>query len=253
MIGLTVSQNVDLDLFKDYPEVKGFQITVPHNSRNTQQMLINMEKNITRFREAGYWTIIHAPFWINVCNHQRKSLFQNSINHLKLLGRLGARNIVTHVGCYYPQAQFRKEDIPEALFAESIAKLAESYDEPTKLLIENTVGNRYGSDPGSLENILAVLQEPLGVCVDSCHLYTGDSLLLKDIEGSFDTIHLNPIPEKHTAGSHRDRHGKYALTDCLQHKREDFLSLLEKYKDIPVILENSDFQYQKTSLKYLRG
>ena len=121
------------------------------------------------------------------------------------------------------------------------------------MLLENTSGNSLNSDPGMLLSLINLRLEHLGLCVDTCHLYTGEGLLLNDVLGSFEMVHLNPIPEKHKAFNHKDRHGKYSLVDCLQVDRLGYLGLMDRFGDVPVVLENSDVDIALRSVMYLRG
>jgi len=253
MIAIQVPLSFDQKLLDKYPEIKGVQVTFPSPCRNVVSVLSKIKDLIEYHHNAGYFVSIHSPFWINVCNHLRQNLFKNSVRMLSDLGNLGADYLVTHVGCYYPKDEFLKAEIPQDLLIESLKKLSGSYQGETKLLLENTSGNSLNSDPGMLENLLKVPLSGIGICVDTCHLFTGEGHLLKDLDGSFDMVHLNPIPEKHKAFSHRDRHGAYSLLDCVQLDRGAYLRLVDRFSDIPVVLENNDVDISFKSIRFLRG
>ena len=171
MIGIHVPLSFDLKLLDEYPEVKGVQFTFPSPCRNVQSMFKSIAKLVDTYHTEGHFVSIHAPFWINVCNYNRRVLFKNSIRVLNDLGNLGADYVVTHVGCYYPRDEFKQEAIPSELFRESLELLRQSYTGKTRLLLENTSGNSLNSDPGMLKTLLELKTPEIGICVDTCHFY----------------------------------------------------------------------------------
>ena len=123
-------------------------------------------------------------------------------------------------------------------------------EQSTTVLLETMAGK--GSEVGrnfqELREILdrVELQEKMGVCLDTCHVYDGGYDIVNDLDGVLDTfdrvigltrlkaVHLND--SMYGLGSHRDRHakigegkiGKEAIVRIINHPA---------LKDLPFYLE----------------
>ena len=127
-------------------------------------------------------------------------------------------------------------------------------EQSTTVLLETMAGK--GSEVGrnfqELREILdrVELQEKMGVCLDTCHVYDGGYDIVNDLDGVLDTfdrvigltrlkaVHLND--SMYGLGSHRDRHakigegkiGKEAIVRIINHPA---------LKDLPFYLETPNF------------
>jgi len=94
-------------------------------------------------------------------------------------------------------------------------KALESLEVDVPVLIENTAGGdnamaRHVDAIEALWEAIDGVEQPVGFCLDTCHLHAGgDDVLdatkrLRDIVGRIDLVHLNDSRDE--AGSGRDRH-----------------------------------------------
>jgi len=123
-------------------------------------------------------------------------------------------------------------------------------DQKTIILLETMAGK--GSEVGrSFEEIKAIidkveLNEKLGVCLDTCHVYDGGYDIVNDLDGvlsEFDkvigldrlkAIHLND--SKNPFASHKDRHEKIGDGSLGLEAIERIINH-EKLMDLPFFLE----------------
>ncbi|MBR1512244.1 MAG: deoxyribonuclease IV, partial [Acidaminococcaceae bacterium] len=140
-------------------------------------------------------------------------------------------------------------------------------EQTTTVLLETMAGK--GSEVGcTFEELAAILkkvklQDKMGVCLDTCHIWDGGYDIVNDLEGvveQFDriigldrlkAIHLND--SLNGCGSHKDRHacigagkiGLEALTGVINHPR---------LKHLPFFLETpNDLEGYKKEIALLRG
>ena len=140
-------------------------------------------------------------------------------------------------------------------------------EQSTTVLLETMVGK--GSEVGrnfqELREILdrVELQEKMGVCLDTCHVYDGGYDIVNDLDGVLDTfdrvigltrlkaVHLND--SMYGLGSHRDRHakigegkiGKEAIVRIINHPA---------LKDLPFYLETpNDLEGYASEIAFLRS
>ena len=126
-------------------------------------------------------------------------------------------------------------------------------------------GSEVGRNFQELREILdrVELQEKMGVCLDTCHVYDGGYDIVNDLDGVLDTfdrvigltrlkaVHLND--SMYGLGSHRDRHakigegkiGKEAIVRIINHPA---------LKDLPFYLETpNDLEGYASEIAFLRS
>ena len=126
-------------------------------------------------------------------------------------------------------------------------------------------GDEIGRTFEELESIIEKIDmdEKVGVCIDTCHIYDGGYDIVNDLDGVIDefdsiigldrlkAIHLND--SKYGLNSHKDRHEKIgmgkigidAITEIINHK---------KLRDLPFYLETpNDVEGYKEEIGLLRG
>ncbi len=183
-------------------------------------------------REAGSpVTVSHDSYLINLASpddDQRARSIESFATELRRCHALGIQYLVSHPGNYM--------DDRDAGIARNAAAIAQAlHDEPgdTILCLETTAGTgtALGATFEELAAIIAGLPAGLrarvGVCVDTCHIYSAGYDIVTDFDGvmaQFDRIlgldrlrvwHLND--SKTPFNSHRDRHeliGEGSLGDA---------------------------------------
>ena len=209
--------------------------------------------------------IAHAPYIINLASKSEKtrnnaySIFEDDLERLSHL----PNNMYNfHPGSHVQQGVEKGIE----LISESLNNLIKE-DQKTIVLLETMAGK--GTEIGrtfeELQNIIEKvdLDEKVGVCLDTCHIYDGGYDIVNNLDGvidEFDTIigldrlkaiHLND--SKHGLNSHKDRHEKIglgkigldAITEIINH---------EKLRDLPFFLETpNDVEGYKEEIKLLRN
>lgn len=162
----------------------------------------------------------HDSYLINLASPDatlRARSLDSFVSELRRCEALGLQFLVSHPGNYMDD---RASGI--ARNAASIVEGLERAPGNTMLLLETTAGSGtvLGATFEELAELIARVSEPLrrriGVCVDTCHIYSAGYTLVGDFEGVWtrfaDVIgmerlrmmHLND--SKTPFGSHRDRH-----------------------------------------------
>ena len=191
---------------------------------------------IARFRAAltaagSPVTVSHDSYLINLASPDdamRARSLQSFKTELRRCHALGIQYLVSHPGNYM--------DDRDAGIARNAAAIATAlHDEPgdTTLCLETTAGTgtALGATFEELAAIIAAIPDPLrqrvGVCVDTCHIYSAGYDIVTDFDGvisAFDRVigldrlkvwHLND--SKTPFNSHRDRHeliGEGSLGDA---------------------------------------
>ncbi len=200
--------------------------------------------------------VAHAPYTMNLCSAKpdvREFGFNMLLDDMQRMEYTPNQYYNFHPGSHTGQgAETGIEQIAEAL--NKILKPEQS----TTVLLETMAGK--GSEVGGrFEELQAILervtlQEKMGVCLDTCHIWDGGYDIVNDLDGvlaEFDRIiglnrlyavHLND--SMNPCGSHKDRHQKLgqgcigleALTRVVNHPA---------LKHLPFILEtpNEDDGY----------
>ncbi len=209
--------------------------------------------------------LAHAPYTLNPCSATEKTrefarlTMEDDLKRMKFTpGQLYNFHPGSHTG------QGAEKGIEEiaALLNELLKP-----EQTTTVLLETMAGK--GSEVGrTFEELAAILkkvklQEKMGVCLDTCHIWDGGYDIVNDLEGvveQFDriigldrlkAIHLND--SLNGCGSHKDRHacigagkiGLEALTGVINHPR---------LKHLPFFLETpNDLEGYKKEIALLRG
>lgn len=181
--------------------------------------------------------VAHAPYTLNPCAKEEKTLefARNTMqDDLRRMEFVPGNFYNFHPGSHVGQGT-----------EEGIRKIAETLDlamfegQTTIVLLETMAGK--GTEVGrSFEELAAILsrvqlQEKMGVCLDTCHVFDGGYDIVRDLDGvleQFDkliglerlkAVHLND--SLNICGSHKDRHacigagniGLEALTAVINH------------------------------------
>ena len=209
--------------------------------------------------------LAHAPYTLNPCSATEKTrefarlTMEDDLKRMKFTpGQLYNFHPGSHTG------QGAEKGIEEiaALLNELLKP-----EQTTTVLLETMAGK--GSEVGrTFEELAAILkkvklQDKMGVCLDTCHIWDGGYDIVNDLEGvveQFDriiglerlkAIHLND--SLNGCGSHKDRHacigagkiGLEALTGVINHPR---------LKHLPFFLETpNDLEGYKKEIALLRG
>ena len=194
------------------------------NPRGSKAKSID-QKDVERFhvfsRENGIERILaHAPYTLNACSkdpHVREFALETMADDLVRMEYVPGNCYNFHPGSHVGQGA--EEGI--RLIADTLNQILKP-EQTTTVLLETMSGK--GSEVGkSFEEIRAILdrvelQEHMGVCLDTCHVYDAGYDIVNDLDGvleQFDrtiglsrlrAIHLND--SKNPFASHKDRHEK---------------------------------------------
>lgn len=192
--------------------------------------------------------LAHAPYTMNACAKDeglREFAKNTMLDDIMRLDNIEGAMYNFHPGSHVSQGVEVGIDYISSMLNEVITE-----DQKTIILLETMAGK--GSEVGrSFEEIKAIidkvnLNDKLGVCLDTCHVYDGGYDIVNNLDGvlaEFDriiglnrlkAIHLNDT--KNPFESHKDRHEKIgdgflgieAITRIINH---------EKLKDLPFFLE----------------
>ena len=219
-------------------------------------------------KENGIVSVLaHAPYTMNACAKDeglREFAKNTMIDDIMRLENVSGDMYNFHPGSHVGQGAEVGIEYISAMLNEVIKK-----EQKTLILLETMAGK--GSEVGrSFEEIKAIidkvdLNEKLGVCLDTCHVYDAGYDVVNDLDNvlnEFDrvigleklkAIHLND--SKNPFESHKDRHEKIgdgflgveAITRIINH---------EKLKDLPFFLETPNeidgYEREIALLKTLR-
>lgn len=192
--------------------------------------------------------LAHAPYTMNACAKDeglREFAKNTMLDDIMRLDNIEGAMYNFHPGSHVSQGVEVGIDYISSMLNEVITE-----NQKTIILLETMAGK--GSEVGrSFEEIKAIidkvnLNDKLGVCLDTCHVYDGGYDIVSDLDGvlnEFDriiglerlkAIHLNDT--KNPFESHKDRHEKIgdgflgieAITRIINH---------EKLRDLPFFLE----------------
>ncbi len=200
-------------------------------------------------KENGILSVLaHAPYTMNACAKDaglREFAKNTMLDDIMRLDNIEGAMYNFHPGSHVSQGADVGIDYISSMLNEVIKP-----DQKTIILLETMSGK--GSEVGrNFEEIRAIidkvqLNEKLGVCLDTCHVYDGGYDIVNDLDNvllEFDriigldrlkAIHLNDT--KNPFESHKDRHEKIgeghlgidAITRIINH---------EKLRDLPFFLE----------------
>jgi deoxyribonuclease-4 len=172
-------------------------------------------------RDHAFGPIVaHAPYTINPCSadeNTREFARQTMADDLRRMDFLPGNFYNFHPGSHVKQGV----ETGIALIIDALNEVLYP-EQQTTVLLETMAGK--GSEIGrSFEELRAILdgvtlQDKLGVCLDTCHVYDGGYDIVSDLDGvlaEFDRVigldrlkalHLND--SMNPMGSHKDRHQK---------------------------------------------
>lgn len=195
-------------------------------------------------REHAFATILaHAPYTLNACSAEEKT---RQFAELVMKDDLGRMEYLPHSfynfhpGSHVGQGAEHGIELITGLLNKLLTP-----EQTTTVLLETMSGK--GTEVGrsfeELKQILdgVVLQEKMGVCLDTCHVYDAGYDIVQDLEGvlhAFDqtvgleklrAIHLND--SMNPFASHKDRHAKIgqgkigieAITRLINHPQLKYL------------------------------
>lgn len=207
----------------------------------------------------------HAPYVVNLASKSEKTrnnsyeIFEDDLKRLSVL----PENLYNfHPGSHVGQGAQKGID----LISSSLNKLIHD-EQKTTILLETMAGK--GTEIGRtfdelqmiIENV--EIDEKIGVCLDTCHVYDAGYDIKNDLDGVIDefdsvigldrlkAIHLND--SKFGINSHKDRHEKIgngelgldAIVNIINHK---------SLRELPFFLETpNDVEGYKEEIKLLRG
>lgn len=168
----------------------------------------------------GMESYIHAPYYINFASGNDRISHGSAAAIREELERgttLGVKYVMTHLGSSKDLGQ-------EEATKQTIERIKTIFLKPgkwtTKLLLENSAGasGAIGTNFKELGQILDGVNEDIGICLDTCHLYASGYAIrtpkeISDMLNIFkDSIALDKIKLLHTNDSkfelseHKDRH-----------------------------------------------
>jgi deoxyribonuclease-4 len=192
--------------------------------------------------------LAHAPYRMNACSKDaglREFAKNTMLDDIFRLDNIEGALYNFHPGSHVGQG----EEVGIQLIADMLNEVLKP-DQKTTILLETMAGK--GSEVGrSFEEIRAIidkveLDEKLGVCLDTCHVFDGGYDIVNDLDGVIDefdrvigldrlkAIHLND--SLNFLGCHKDRHAKIgeggiglqAITKIINHP---------KLRNLPFFLE----------------
>lgn len=209
--------------------------------------------------------LAHAPYVINLASKSEKTrnnayeIFEDDLERLSHL----PNNLYNfHPGSHVGQGV----DVAIELISDALNKLIQE-DQKTIVLLETMAGK--GTEIGrtfeELQSIIELveLDEKIGVCLDTCHVYDAGYDIKNDLDSVIDefdsvigldrlkAIHLND--SKFGLNSHKDRHEKIgqgelgldAIVNIINHN---------KLRNLPFYLETpNDVEGYGDEIKLLRG
>ena len=172
-------------------------------------------------KEKNFAKILaHAPYTLNACaekEYVREFAYNTMLDDLKRMEFVPGNLYNFHPGSHVGQGMEKGIELISSLLNSILWK-----EQTTTVLLETMAGK--GSEVGSkfeeLREIIdrVELQEKMGVCLDTCHVYDGGYDIVNDLDGvltEFDkiigldrlkAIHIND--SKNPFSSHKDRHEK---------------------------------------------
>ncbi|SHF07187.1 deoxyribonuclease IV [Alkalibacter saccharofermentans] len=200
--------------------------------------LKDIEKFTKLFNENGFAPLFaHGPYTMNLCSDKRdirdfaKNVFKEDLERLKLLPE---SYYIFHPGSHVGQGVEKGIDYIVEAMNDAIKEDCE-----TTVLLEGMSGK--GTEIGGrLEELKLIIDgvkhnKKVGICIDSCHLYSAGYDVVKDLDGVIEEIdksvgmdklmavHLND--SKMEFASNKDRHevlgkgtlGKEAIINIINH------------------------------------
>jgi deoxyribonuclease-4 len=151
--------------------------------------------------------IVHAAYLYNLANADKRDLIKSSvIKELDDATTISAP-VVIHTGseknkskivpevCRTIREIFETATDKTIEYATALDIPLDEFVDSRKLLLENAAGegNKIGSDLSELQNIIEELgDERIGICIDTCHLFSAGRLRKDRISEDLGAIFMNP-------------------------------------------------------------
>ena len=200
-------------------------------------------------KEKGFAKILaHAPYTLNPCaekEYVREFAYNTMLDDLKRMEFVPNNLYNFHPGSHVGQGTEMGIDLISKLLNSILWK-----EQTTTVLLETMAGK--GSEVGGkfeeLREIIdrVELDDKMGVCLDTCHIYDGGYDIVNDLDGvltQFDkiigldrlkAIHIND--SKNPFASHKDRHEKIGDGSIGQEAFERIINH-PALRDLPFFLE----------------
>lgn len=200
-------------------------------------------------KEKGFAKILaHAPYTLNPCaekEYVREFAYNTMLDDLKRMEFVPDNMYNFHPGSHVGQGTEMGIDLISKLLNSILWK-----EQTTTVLLETMAGK--GSEVGGkfeeLREIIdrVELDDKMGVCLDTCHIYDGGYDIVNDLDGvltQFDkiigldrlkAIHIND--SKNPFASHKDRHEKIGDGSIGQEAFERIINH-PALRDLPFFLE----------------
>lgn len=181
----------------------------------------DVDKYLEIAGEHGFAKIVaHAPYTLNACSSKeevRTFARETFADDLKRMEYTPGQYYNFHPGSHVGQGAEQGIELIAEMLNENLKP-----EQTTTVLLETMAGK--GSEIGrNFEELRAIidrveLQEKLGVCLDTCHIWDGGYDIVNNLEGvleAFDrvigldrlkAVHIND--SMNPMGSHKDRHAK---------------------------------------------
>lgn len=227
----------------------------PRGGRSNPPALPDIASLRTYAEASGFGPLVaHASYTMNLCSSNaatRSNGLDMLKNDLQIMALLPGNLYNFHPGCHTGQGtEAGIQQIADALNHVLTA------DTGVTVLLETMAGK--GSEIGGrfeeLREIIERVEQPIGVCFDTCHTWDAGYDIVGDLDGvltQFDTVvgldrlkavHFND--SKNARGSHKDRHEKLGL-GCIGVEALKRVARHPALQSLPFILEtpNDDDGY----------
>ena len=200
----------------------------PQNTRRKDLSEMRIPEAAALMAENGIRKfVVHAPYIVNLGNTVKPEAFDFAVEflreELRRTAEMGSDTMVLHPGAHVGEGE-------DAGIQSIIKGINLILDADTKVHIAlETMAGKGSEIGGRFEELRAILdqtaellglqgQAPLGVCLDTCHVWDGGYDIAADLDGvlaEFDrvigldklcAVHLND--SKNDCGSRKDRHEK---------------------------------------------
>lgn len=184
---------------------------------------------------------IHASYNVNLCKEFDESTWwmDNLLNDIKITHELGGIGVVVHFG---KQLELSKNIALNNMYFAITYLYEKTRQFNVQILLENTAGQGTElcykiQDIDKFFKKLSNMDDKIGLCLDTCHLYSGGNKLdfnnYKSLKKHVKLLHLNN--SKTDFNSRVDRH------ECLKNgtiKYSDLIKFVSNF-NVPICIETS--------------
>lgn len=212
---------------------------------------------------------IHSSLTLNLCNPIRGKyqwIINNLIYDIEFGNKIGCEYIILHLGNELNDRYKNDEDAYKN-YALNLTLLY-PYLDKMKLLIETSAGqrNKIGTSLEELNKLYKMIKnkDKIGFCIDTCHIFSAGydirnreniNYYLSEFDKYFSLknlklIHLND--SKLEFNSHHDVHENLGEGKIFKNNLETLKYLINKFKNIPMILETRDPKKYSKEIKLIK-